>query len=140
MRLVLDLDNLTWRNPANPAAALPSISMRRGDVISVDVAIRKAGAAHELPSDATGILQINPAGTYGTAAKIAGATSFTKLGAGREALYCFTVTLGGAAMDTAFTGNPAEVEAAMELQLSFGGEVHTSAPLALAIQNALIHP
>jgi len=140
MRLGLEINSLTWRNPDAPASPLASITVRRGDVIPIDVLVFSGVTRTELAGEASGVLQLNPANSFGTANKIADDSTMEKVGAGREAVYSFTLSVNGSGVTALFPdANTASAKASLELQITNGEHVTSSEPLAVTIQNALIH-
>lgn len=138
MRLAINLDDLTFVKPDNPAAVVQGASMRRDDILPIELYFLSEGTEYELPDGYTGHAQINLKGTYGGAGLGADST-FAKTGSGRESRYTFDVDLSGASVDTAFSdaGEPARIDALLEIKITDGTHTQRTVPLPIALHNAI---
>lgn len=139
MKLALDLDSMTWRNPASPTATLTVSSMRRGGPFPVDIVAVRDGKVVEFPGGSTGKLQLNADDTWGGDG-FASDSAWETIGRGAESLRRFEFTIAGALVDAAFADDPPEVSARLQLEITSGSYTELSAPLAITLQNAVIQP
>lgn len=136
MRFAINLDNLTFIQTGNPAATLAGATMRRNDVLPIEVEFYRGGRIVELKSGATGSIKLNEKGTYGGAG-LGSDSSFELSGSGVDAVYSFNLDLSGAAVDTAFDAEPAFILALLEVMITEGADVMRTEPLAVTLQNSI---
>lgn len=138
MKLAINLDDLSFVNPTNPRASVNEVSMRRDDVLPLEVIFFKGGERCELSSDHTGSIQVNEKDEFGGSG-LASDASFTKAGTGVDSIYNFDLDLSVAAVDTAFTNasNPSSIEATLEIKITDGTHTERTAPLAVRLENSI---
>jgi hypothetical protein len=138
MKLAIDLDNLTFVNPLNPSVAAREVSMRRDDVLPLEVIFFKGGTRFELADGTTVSGQLNEKDTYGGAG-LSSDSSADKTGTGVDSVYTLDFDLSGAAVDSAFTAesDPAYLNALLEVKLDDGTHTQRTAPLTVRLQNAV---
>lgn len=137
MKLAFDIDALTWLNPDNLRAALASASIRRNDVLPVDIMPVRDGKRVELSTDLVATVQLNKEGEYGGSG-LASDSAPDKIGQGSETVYRFILDISGPDVDALFPSNEASAPGILEFQFSDEGFTQSSQPLPTTIQNAVI--
>jgi hypothetical protein len=141
MKLAINLDTVSFVIPENPVSPAQAATMRRDDVLPIDVLFFAEGIRHELPDAAALSAKLNVKGTFGGTGLTTNAT-FTKSGTGLDTVYSSSIDLSVAAVDTAFTAasNAASIDALLEIKIVDGSTIQRTEPLAVRIQNSIHQP
>ncbi len=127
MQLAISTKTLAWVGSSQ-------LSLRRGDLLPIEVVFLEGDKAIELPYEATGRLALKstPSGSF-----LAQANSWTKIGIGDQAAYVFDLNLNTEAMAAAI-GSSASISLLMELEWVVGLYRYSSPALAVTIEQSLI--
>jgi len=136
MKIAIELDSLSFVLPENPLAAARSITMRRNDVLPIELLVFKGGNRHELSDDDALSIQLNDSLTFGGTG-LASSASFSKIGSGFESVYQGTLDLSGAAVTSAFSGAQSFVLSALEVKVTGGALTQRTEPLSVRLQNSI---
>ena len=138
MKLALNLDNLTFVLPSNPAAPARSVTMRRDDILPIELLVYSGALRAELSDEAEVSAQLNVKDTFGGTG-IASDAAFTKEGTGEDSIHIGTLDLSDSDVDSAFSSasNPAFIDAILEVKIEEGAHVQRTEPLAVRIQNSV---
>lgn len=138
MKLALNLDSLIFVDPENPAAVARGVTMRRDDIIPLELLSFSSLTRAEIPDETTVSAQINLKETFGGSG-LASDADFQKSGTGVDSVHLGTIDLTATAVDTAFTaaGGAAFIDAILEIKLDDGSHIQRSEPLAVRIQNSV---
>lgn len=136
MQLAFDLDAQTLVNLDNPAINIGEIVVRRNTSFPLDVGFYLGGERVEVPG-ATVSAQVNEADTFGGSGLVSDASA-DMIGEGVEQLARLELDFSGSAIDTAFTGDPGEVSASLEVALTTAdGYTFRSKATLTTIQNSI---
>jgi hypothetical protein len=135
MNLYLDIETRQFRKGLTSAALLPSIMLKRGDVLDVSLQFVSGFSAVTAGSGATGKLAIKrePADDY----FLALAASWTGPGNGQTA-YSFSLDLFTDEMEEVFETEPTTVSAVLEIEWVTASETLSSVSLPVTIENHVI--
>lgn len=138
MKLAINIDNLEFVLPENPAALARQVAFRRNDVLPIEVLLFNRNQNRvELPEGATGSIQVNEAETFGGDG-IASDSDVEKIGSGHQAEYHFELDFSGAAVSAAFPDNETKsVSGILEIKFEYNGAIVRTSPLSVTLQNAI---
>jgi len=134
MKLALDVDTLQFLDPTDLDTTISAGSVRRGDILPVELQFVRAGSVIELSSPTINLYVVN-AGDYDSL--LASASSFTQVGSGIETVYEQDLDMSGAAVNALFASGATEQDdAILEVQFEVGGNKESSLPMDLTIHNS----
>ena len=116
MKIAINADTrkvLSWTGET-----IEALAMTRRDAFPVEVKFIQGAKYVELPVGAVGVLALKSRGVWGDVVRADGG-SWVKAGEGRDAVYTFFLALDTVALGALFSGEPNNVELAMEISWSY---------------------
>lgn len=141
MKLAINLDTLTFVAPGNPSVTARDASMRRDDILPLDIVFFEGTASPtrvELSDSAVVSVQVNLKDEFGGSG-LASESGATKAGTGMDATYSFTLALTDSGIGAAFDAadNPASIGAILEVKITDGTFTQRTEPLSIRLQNSV---
>lgn len=105
MKLLINIDTGGFLADSNYSAALSDLTLKRRDLVPIDVQFLSGGTVVELASGSTGQIGLKRLGNY-RGGFLASDNAWTKTGTGTDTIYTFQLDLNTIEIDAAFAEAP----------------------------------